>query len=578
MKQRSIATKVILFISIVMVAFACMNGFVAYQSIQMTVETTVGRTAIHSAQHIARFIDTEAYEKFLQAPQEDANYWELRAFLNEYREKLDALYVYTIKLDQGTAAIMIDGQPRDSEVASPIGEEAGTSDAELLRTVLQGVGSSSEIVDDPKYGQYLSGFAPITNREGKVIGILGVDISAGEVNEIRKDVILNNLPFMTGLLVLMAIIALSSFAIYIRKRLKPLGELKEIAERIHRGDLRNKITLRDQKKGPKDEVDVLTETFYSMQEDLQRLVSRIKMASAQVATSSEELTANAEESYQVTQQIAVAACHMTMSEEEQLRSIKEITEWIGQLSDVTNHIAVSGEEVNEVTRQATDSTTEGIQTVEDIITQITELNETVESAEKLISALGNRSQEIGTISSMITEIASQTNLLALNAAIESARAGEYGRGFAVVAGEVRLLAERSASSAQQISQLIEIIQKETRNAETFMKRGTDKVRDGLEKTRRVHHVFDSIQKNVGVVSEKVGDFSFSVEQLSQGSNQIMRAVQQLERAAEQIACVSGQNASGAEEQVAAMDEIKSSASSLAQLATEMSMVLEKFKV
>ncbi|MGC5324695.1 methyl-accepting chemotaxis protein [Brevibacillus sp. SYSU BS000544] len=578
MKQRSIATKVIFFITVVMAVFACVNGIVAYKSIQMTVEASVGRSAIHAAEHIAQSLDRTAYENFLKAPQEDATYWELREFLNDYREKQDALYVYTIQFKQDSSVIMIDGQPRASEMASPIGEAVSTTDPDTISQVLKGEASSSELIDDPKYGQYLSGYAPIVNKDGKVIGVLGVDIGADEVNAIQKEVILDNLPFMSGLLVVMALLALTSLSMYIRKRLLPLRELKELAEKMLVGDLRISFALNNQRKRRKDEIDVLSETFHRMLVDLQNLVAKIKLASSEVAAASEELTSNADECYQVTQQIATASSHMTLSEEEQLCSIREITRWVVQMSAVSNQIADDEKEVNEVTKQAAESSLEGMHMAREIFGQITELNDTVESAEKMISALGNRSHEIGTISSVITEIASQTNLLALNAAIESARAGEYGKGFAVVAGEVRLLAERSSESAKQISQLIEIIQRETKNAESFMKRGTEKVKAGLEKTRRVQQVFGSIQQDAGIVNQKVSQFSTSIHQLSEGSNQIVQAVQQLEKAAEQIACVSEQNAAGAEEQVAAMDEINNSAHSLAKLAADLTEVLDKFKV
>lgn len=578
MRQRSIATKVIVFITLVMLVFASVNAIVAYKSIQLTVEATVGRTAVHTAEHIARSVDSSKYEEFLQVPQESQVYWELRNELNEYREKADALYVYTLQLDAGTTKILVDGQPKNSAMASPIGEETDATGPDLLIPVLKGEARSSAIIDDPKYGQYLSGFAPIKNKAGNVIGILGVDISAGKINDIRKEVILENLPWMLGVLGCLSILALISFTIYLRNRLKPLTELKDIAEQISQGDLRTTIALPDKKKRHPDEVDVLIETFHYTLKDLYNLVTSIKRASVEVAMASEELTANAEESHHVTQQIASAASHMTVSEEEQLQSIKDITEWVEQLSRVTVQIAETSDEVNQVTRKATESATLGMQTIGDITNQISQVSETVAEAEQMITVLGNRSQEIGTISKMITDIASQTNLLALNAAIESARAGEYGKGFAVVAQEVRLLAESSSQAAQQISQLIDIIQHETKNAESCMKRGTEKVKLGLEQTQRVSSVFGSIQVDVGTVNDKVGRFTSSVHGLREGNEQMVKSIQRLEKQAEQMACVSQQNASGAEEQVAAMDEILNASGSLAKLATDLHSVLEKFKV
>ncbi|RBH37533.1 methyl-accepting chemotaxis protein, partial [Pseudomonas sp. MWU13-2860] len=103
----------------------------------------------------------------------------------------------------------------------------------------------------------------------------------------------------------------------------------------------------------------------------------------------------------------------------------------------------------------------------------------------VINTLGQRSQEIGGIVSVITSIAEQTNLLALNAAIEAARAGEQGRGFAVVADEVRNLASRTRQATDEISGMIHSIQQETGNAISTMEQGNLLMQEGLSRNANV---------------------------------------------------------------------------------------------
>ncbi|WP_457371602.1 methyl-accepting chemotaxis protein [Pseudomonas sp. TE3911] len=107
------------------------------------------------------------------------------------------------------------------------------------------------------------------------------------------------------------------------------------------------------------------------------------------------------------------------------------------------------------------------------------------STATVINTLGQRSQEIGGIVGVITSIAEQTNLLALNAAIEAARAGEQGRGFAVVADEVRNLASRTREATDEISGMIQSIQRETGNAISTMEHGNTLMQEGLSRNADV---------------------------------------------------------------------------------------------
>ena len=103
----------------------------------------------------------------------------------------------------------------------------------------------------------------------------------------------------------------------------------------------------------------------------------------------------------------------------------------------------------------------------------------VSTSAEMIKALGSRSEEIGSITNVITEIAEQTSLLALNASIIAAQAGEHGRGFAVVADEVKELAHRSSEAAKEIGGLIKGVQAEAHKAVQSMGAGRQAVEKGV---------------------------------------------------------------------------------------------------
>lgn len=133
-------------------------------------------------------------------------------------------------------------------------------------------------------------------------------------------------------------------------------------------------------------------------------------------------------------------------------------------------------------------------------------HETAAAMSELVSGIGSlrlASQQIGSITEKIDEIADQTNLLALNAAIEAARAGEHGRGFAVVASEIRKLADSSATATREIALLIKGVRRDIDAAVSASERGNDAVVKGRAKTSQAAHALTQIVENVKAVRGRI---------------------------------------------------------------------------
>ncbi len=189
---------------------------------------------------------------------------------------------------------------------------------------------------------------------------------------------------------------------------------------------------------------------------------------------------------------------------------------------------------------------------------------TVNDSVNIVNQLNHSIQKINQIANVIKEIADQTNLLALNAAIEAARAGEQGRGFAVVADEVRKLAERTSTSTQEISGVINNIRAETTRAVAAMGNVETEVIKGSNLSQLTGDTLKQILDAAGKATDSVNTIVISTREQS-------TATQDVARNLEQISLVSEQNELG-------VQDVGRMAVELANIATELQSVIGQFKV
>jgi methyl-accepting chemotaxis protein len=328
---------------------------------------------------------------------------------------------------------------------------------------------------------------------------------------------------------------------------RPLCEAARTMEDIAEGE--GDLTRRLDANG-RNELARLASAFNRFTEKIQILVREVANATSQLHGASDSMnniTAETDrgirEQQSETDQVATAVNEMAATVQEVARSATNAAE----AATTADHEADQGHNV-----------------VSDTIKVITALASEVEQASTSMQRLEADSRDIGTVLDVIRGIAEQTNLLALNAAIEAARAGEQGRGFAVVADEVRVLAQRTQQSTQEIESMIDKLQQAAKDMARVMENGRVKAHETVAQAQHAGTALDSIAKAVSVISDMNVQIASAVEEQSAVAEEINKNIANISHIAEM-------SAEGAHQTSAASREIR-------RLATELDGLVTRFKV
>ena len=374
-------------------------------------------------------------------------------------------------------------------------------------------------------------------------------------------------------LIIVVVLSVITLVLLLRSIKNSVDTILEGARHIAAGDLRSKIMLDGD-----DEFAHIAHQFNTMVESMQKMIRKIKATATDVAGSSEELTANANQSAQVTQNVAQSITEVAEAAEKQMSIVTKSSETIDDFQRGLEEVITNQRHAREQTQATAQKATEGNAFVQSTVEQMNSIAQTVQQTGEIVGKLGERSKEIGNIVEIISNISGQTNLLALNAAIEAARAGEHGRGFAVVAEEVRKLAEESQNASQKISELIQSIQEETNQAVASMEEGRREAEKGKENVTATGESFSEILTMIGDVKKASLAVSERVLQLRENMGSIVDGMGEVDTSAKGIGSESQNVSAATEEQAAGMEEIASSSRSLANMANDLQTETDKFKV
>lgn len=362
--------------------------------------------------------------------------------------------------------------------------------------------------------------------------------------------------------------------IYITRLIvRPIRELNTLMSRSGEGDL-----TADSTYSSRDEIGTLAASFNQMNASLRTLIGNVTSTAGRVATSSDDLKTNVEETTKATEMVAVTMEEIASGSLRQLSRVKESNGTITDLTRGIHHVSNNAQQMTELSDGALQKVDTGNELIETLESQLEAMNEKVKVLQAVIGQLDVRSQEIGGITSTISGIAEQTNLLALNAAIEAARAGDHGRGFAVVASEVRKLAEESAIATKRISGLIGDTQTETKQAVQTMHVVESEMDHSVTNVQQAGLAFEDIKRAIEEVGQKVEEVSGAVQEMAAGATEILTSVNEIQGITETTASETENTSAATEEQMASMEEITASAQELSNMADEMRQMTKRFTV
>jgi methyl-accepting chemotaxis protein len=325
-----------------------------------------------------------------------------------------------------------------------------------------------------------------------------------------------------------------------------VGAMLTMAQQIAENDL----AIDDLQIKSADEIGKAGMALNQMKDSLRDVIRSIAGTAEHVASASEQISASAAE--------------QAKSAENQKDQTTQVAAGLQQMTATVQQVSENSSAAADASRRAAGLARDGGVIVEETLSKMRAIADSVSSTAKKVEELGKSSDQIGRIVGVINDIADQTNLLALNAAIEAARAGEQGRGFAVVADEVRKLAERTTIATKEIAEMIRSVQQETRTAVAAMEQGTKDVQDGVNTTARAG---DSL-KQIIQMSEEVGEM---ITHIATAATEQSTATEEIHKSMDQIAILVKESAVGAQQSAQACQD-------LSGLALDLQKLVSKFRL
>ncbi len=469
------------------------------------------------AQMAASFVDPVLFEQLGEGDEESEAYLSIRDDLRSFLvENSDIAFIYTMAKWDDKLVFVVDADPEDP---ADLGEPYESY--EVIEEAFSGKAVVDEEVTTDEWGSVYSGYAPIFDKEGSVVGIVGVDCSVGTINArvssmLRTVVIIELVCFVLALG-----IAFLLGRVMIKNVLLISERMGQMA--LSGGDLTQSIELKSN-----DEIGDTADNFNQFLQKLHDIMSTIKTTEEQLLTFSRETDEKIISAGNDLMTISGTLEDMTDGMEktsESARMVKNAAVDAGDLSrtllETSRESADSAAESGKRAVKAREKCVEDLRKVEKIVEEIS-----VRMEEQITNS--QRIHEIEKLTGEIVGISDQTQLLALNASIEAARAGESGRGFAVVAEEIGNLADATTKTAKEISQINQI----TVSTVSELVETSQKMMNYIRE--EIYNDYREMEKTGNAYYEDADEYARQMKELHGLAEKLSEDIEQVERSLSDI--------------------------------------------
>lgn len=325
----------------------------------------------------------------------------------------------------------------------------------------------------------------------------------------------------------------------VRSISRPLSRVNHMLNIMAEGNLTERVDYDAQ-----DEFGELATNTNKLTVNLRKLIEGIANRATQLATAAEQSSNVSDET--------------TNAIDEQRRQIEQVATATQEMNNTASEMADGADQALREIQHSDDEAKRVRQISDKNRSTIEQLAHEIQGASQVIDQLSENSSNIGGILDVIRGIADQTNLLALNAAIEAARAGEQGRGFAVVADEVRTLASRTQESTEEIQDMIESLQTDSKRAVEVMNRGREQAELSVQQSDEAAQALQSITESVHQASDSSNHIANAAQEQSRTAHDISERLESIVSIAEQTASGSKQTAQASNEVAKLADELQDS--------------------